>query len=300
MPVRRCFKPIRDTACQIHDDLRHERRAGTEPDSHLVDRPLTHSGRSGHCGRRIREIQDEARRSVRRCIHSRCGEAATSVQRDSRRWAPARSAYVKQSAGGTGYAGGACARAVQSIGLDVNDVARTANTRAQGLGERHADARNRNAIGGDSAFDADGGKGMSRIARKIVGEPAGQDISKLDDEGLGIGLRRDVGHRGRRLNGNHARAVIHARCNFPERCGLDSGSAGRQRCLGTKRHGRTEQQHGGVSIHFYFASTCRSTLRTSRCFSSESGSFTCCTITRSFCVIVRIVPSNSLSPARTM
>ena len=51
---------------------------------------------------------------------------------------------------------------------------------------------------------------------------------------------------------------------------------------------------------FYFASICRSTLRTSRCFSSESGSFTCCTITMSFCEIVRIVPSNSLSPARTM
>ena len=89
---------------------------------------------------------------------------------------------------------------------------------------------------------------MSRIARKVVGEPAGQDISKLDDERPGIGLRRDVGHRRRCLDGNHACAFVHARCDFLQRCGLDSG-AGRQRCLGTKRHRRTEQQHGGLSIH---------------------------------------------------
>ena len=109
----------------------------------------------GSCGRRIREIQDETRRSVRRCIDARGGQAATPVQRDSRRRTPARGAYVKQRAGGTGHAGRACARTVQSIGLDVNDVARAANTRPQGLGERHADARNRNAIGSDTAFDAE-------------------------------------------------------------------------------------------------------------------------------------------------
>ena len=85
------------------------------------------------------------------------------------------------------------------------------------------------------------------------------------------------------------------------------GTAGAKPRDGNEREKRANKQAGtwerGLAesgVHYLASSVCRSSLRTSRCFSSDSGSVTCCAITMLSGLMTRIVPSSSLSPALTM
>ena len=81
-----------------------------------------------------------------------------------------------------------------------------------------------------TGLHAHGGERMPRVAREIVGEPSGHDISQLDDKLARVGLRGDIRHGLGRLDGNDAGAFVDRDAIFFERCRL--GTPARWRSSG--------------------------------------------------------------------
>ena len=192
-------------------------------------------------------------------------------------------------------------RRVHAIGFHVDDVARAAHPWTHRLIERETHARHGAAVERLRVLHLHRRKRVTRVGREAVLETGRVHVAQLDDEGASIRLRCHIRHRRGRFDGNNPCAAVQTRADPFEHRRICSGPSGSNRSHHTGRHGQAQAEEHRVSVHGYLASSvCRSSFRTSRCFSSESGSLTCCRITIESAVIVRIVPSESLSPTRTM
>jgi hypothetical protein len=81
---------------------------------------------------------------------------------------------------------------------------------------------------------------VARVGAEVVGEAERDDLAQLDDEGLRIGLRRDVRHRIRRLDGDHAGALVHARRHLLQHRHLGALAVGAEH-----RHQDRRERHAG-------------------------------------------------------
>src|SRR5262249_24852092 len=80
------------------------------------------------------------------------------------------------------------------------------------------------------------------------------------------------------------------------------GAQDERRAQRTEGHSRREcqrQDDSGTDAHYFASSGARKALRISRCFTSESGSFTCWTNTTASEVTARTEPSSRRSLGRT-
>ena len=132
-----------------------------------------------------------------------------------------------------------------------------------------------------------------------VGDTLAVDVAKVDQNRQRIGPRRDVSGRLARLDHERGAAGVGAGGNRFE---LDR----RQRpgsCRGARalrqygsHHERENEGKAPGRNHCFPSSIERNSLRTSRCFTSDSGSLTGCTMTSPSGTTALIVPSSSLSP----
>ena len=211
------------------------------------------------------------------------------------------SRMARRRPGEVDHAGRDARRRVHAIGFDVDHVARAAHAGTHRLIQREAHARHRAAVERLRVLHLHGRDRMTRVGGEAVFETRRDHIAQLDDERAGVRLRCHIRHRRGRLDGKNPRAAVQTRGDPLEHRRISSGPSGSNRSHHASRHGQAQAEEHRISVHGYLASSvCRSSFRTSRCFSSESGSLTCCRITIESAVIDRIVPSDSLSPTRTM
>ena len=97
---------------------------------------------------------------------------------------------------------------VEPIRLDEDDVARAAHARTHRGRQRELHARDAGSVGSHRVLHRHGGKRVARVGLHRMRDRRRHHVAQFDDEGLGIGLRRHVGHRVGGLDG-HARPCAH-------------------------------------------------------------------------------------------
>src|SRR6185503_2531166 len=313
---------VRGASRHLDRDARQHRALLADPDADVLNRALPDRRDTRQRGGHVCKIDVKTGGPFLRLLDVGRHEASRRLQRDCRGCAAALHLQIADDTGGTDAADDSRSRAVETIRLDEDDIAGAADARTDWLYEIDADARYRRAIECTSVLHAHACDRHPRIDLEVVSEADRDDVAHFNHKRARVGLRRDVGNRVGGLDGDDACTVVDTRSNPLEHCGVGAGGAklrdGDERDHRAEHHERpipkfqlprlTPWELGigswsfgltGSGVHYLPSSLCRSTLRTSRCFSSDSGSVTCCAITMLSGLMTRMVPSSSLSPALT-